>query len=90
MDPLTGAVDLNACGNKGSWGQCYCGRCAMCGRPKHIAIHGPSFGQPPGSEPWGHEYVARDPGQQARDNGEQLTDADLEREREAWRRVNGR
>ena len=37
--------------------------CAICGQRKHMAVHGPLFGQPPGSKPWGHKYQSRDLGQ---------------------------
>lgn len=50
-----GAVDLDACPTR-MHGQCRCGPCDECGYQKHTAIHGPALGQPPGSEPWGHEY----------------------------------
>lgn len=56
-----GAVDFSQCpgiDGRTRWGRCPCGKCASCGHPKHSAVHGPFFGQPPGSEPWDHEYVA--------------------------------
>lgn len=59
---MSGAVDLGECQfrryYRANYG-CRCGKCAVCGYPKHSGIHGPVFGQPPGSEPWGHEYVPR-------------------------------
>lgn len=51
---MSGAVDLNEC--RRSVNRCTCGKCARCGFPKHMAIHGPKYGQPPGSEPYGHEF----------------------------------
>lgn len=56
-----GAVDFNECpeiGSKMRWGSCRCGPCAVCGHQKHTAVHGPMFGEPAGSKPWDHEYVA--------------------------------
>lgn len=52
---MSGAVDLNECPNR--VGHCKCGMCAVCPYPKHMAIHGPLYGQPPGSRPYGHEFV---------------------------------
>lgn len=53
----TGAVDLDACPTRGRRRLCRCGACLKCGFPKHTAVHGPVYGQPPGSKPWGHEFV---------------------------------
>lgn len=54
---MTGAADLKACPTKGQRGWCACGEpCVVCGYREHFAIHGPKYGQPPGSEPWGHEF----------------------------------
>jgi hypothetical protein len=56
-----GAVDFNECPRSGyvrSLNYCECGHCAVCGFPKHTTVHGPSYGQPPGSEPYDHQYVA--------------------------------
>lgn len=47
------SVDLKEC----RWRICKCGVCAVCGHPKHTAIHGPFLGEPPGGPPWGHQYV---------------------------------
>lgn len=49
-----GAVDLKSCPSYPP--KCKCGACTICGFKKHMAIHGPSYGQPPGSRPYGHEY----------------------------------
>lgn len=38
---------------------CKCGKCVVCNFPKHSAIHAPFYGSPPGSEPYGHEFVPR-------------------------------
>jgi len=54
-----GAVDLDACPRDGKWHGCGCGVCRICGFTKHKAIHGPIYGQPPGSAPWGHEFEAQ-------------------------------
>ena len=59
---LNGAVDIDACPirrirrNTIQW-SCLCGLCALCGFPKHSAVHGPHFGQQAGSKPYDHEYV---------------------------------
>lgn len=53
---MTGAVDFDQCTRRYRRG-CYCGRCAVCGFPMHSAVHGPVLGQPPGSKPFGHEFV---------------------------------
>ena len=61
---MTGAVDLDNCPTQ--WRErrwqgvhCACGLCAKCGYPKHSAIHGPLYRQPPGSKPYGHEFVPK-------------------------------
>ena len=55
---MSGAVDLDDCPSHYSGsGKCRCEpRCKICGEQKHMAIHGPLMGEPPGSKPWGHEY----------------------------------
>ena len=50
-----GAVDLSECPRRSSRRTCTCEPC-KCGYGKHTAVHGPKLDQPPGSEPWGHEY----------------------------------
>ena len=59
-----GAVTYEQCPNGGGirafyrrYPGCGCGKCALCGYPKHTAIHGPALGAGPGSQPWGHEFV---------------------------------
>lgn len=48
-----GSVSLDEC-----WfGVCRCGYCAVCGYPKHCALHGPVFGDQPGGKPYDHAYV---------------------------------
>ncbi len=56
-----GAVDLTECQlrNTGRWKSCKCEFCARCGQRKHVAVHGPFYGEPPGSKPWGHKFVDR-------------------------------
>ena len=55
-----GAVDLSECPT-GAGNKCRCRpRCRMCGFRKHMAVHGPVLGQPPGSKPWDHEFVPGD------------------------------
>jgi len=55
-----GAVDVDACPRaghrRGAGIPCRCGLCLVCGFPKHSAVHGPAWGEPPGSRPWGHEF----------------------------------
>jgi len=58
---MSGAVDLTECPKfKGYSRSCNCGKCAVCGYSKHMAVHGPSYGQPPGSKPWHHEFVPKE------------------------------
>jgi hypothetical protein len=57
---MAGAVDLSECHRIGRYGKCRCDYCAVCEFPKHMAIHAPLYGQPPGSRPWGHEFVSRE------------------------------
>jgi hypothetical protein len=68
-DVTDGAVDLEACPTSGIWRRgrggrevrvpCPCGVCAVCGFARHMGIHGPCAGQPPGSKPWGHPFVGQ-------------------------------
>jgi len=55
-----GAVDLDACPDgpprRYKPLPCRCGVCAVCGLPKHMAIHGPCWGERPGTRPHGHEF----------------------------------
>lgn len=55
---MAGAVDLDECPGALRYGsrRCDCGKCRVCGFSKHMAIHGPFDGQPPGSKPWGHQF----------------------------------
>ncbi len=57
---MGGAVDFSECPK---WQKpnprrykCKCGACAKCEFPKHSSVHGPAYGEPPGSQPWHHEY----------------------------------
>lgn len=57
-----GAVDLYECPRITRSGRrtqnCFCEpACAVCRYGKHCALHGPEYGEPPGSRPWHHEYV---------------------------------
>jgi len=53
---VSGAVDWAACTNRRGQ-NCHCRpKCRRCGYGPHMAIHGPLYGRPPGSEPYGHEY----------------------------------
>lgn len=60
---MSGAIDFSECpqanertylGNKAN---CRCEKCAACGWNKHMAVHGPVYGQPAGSKPYDHEFV---------------------------------
>ena len=58
---VVGAVDLNERCDTASMisTRCQCEPgCATCGYGKHQSVHGPEYGQPPGSRPWHHEFVA--------------------------------
>jgi hypothetical protein len=57
---MTGAVDLSECPRRVWWQiTCRClPKCRICGFGKHMAVHGPAFGQPPGSKPYDHEFEA--------------------------------
>ena len=51
-----GAVTYEQCPDGGGM-RCKCGRCAICGNPKHTAIHGPAFGGKAGDKPASHEFI---------------------------------
>lgn len=55
---MSGATNLSECTSRyGGRGMCLCRpKCEICGHGKHAAIHGPCYGEQPGSKPWGHEY----------------------------------
>lgn len=63
---MSGAIDFNECPYlqraklRARSGTCRCERCAVCGHHKHTGIHGPRYGEPPGSEPWGHEFQPKE------------------------------
>ena len=61
MSERYGAVDLNACPTRTPKGRCQCDKCARCGFGMHTAIHGPVFGAPAGSAPYGHRFVPSAP-----------------------------
>lgn len=55
-----GAVDLDACPTRDRLHRCRCKlRCQWCGFRKHTAVHGPVFGQLPGSKPYDHQFELR-------------------------------
>ena len=57
--PVQGkAVDLDECPYRGTL--CRCAYCVICKFGKHTAIHGPHYGEPAGSEPFGHEFKERE------------------------------
>jgi hypothetical protein len=52
-----GAINLSACPRPIRGGNCGCRvRCLSCGERPHTAVHGPYYGQPPGSKPYDHEF----------------------------------
>lgn len=52
-----GACDLSACTARPHGRMCQCKpKCQVCGFGEHTATHGPHYGQPPGSKPWGHKF----------------------------------
>lgn len=55
-----GAVDYRECPKGGGAGRCRCGICAVCGFPKHSALHCAFYGQPAGSKPFDHAYVPKE------------------------------
>lgn len=66
MSGVHGAVDTSACKRLTRTGRlpgiggglCYCQpACAVCGQGIHAVVHGPEYGEGPGSRPWHHEYV---------------------------------
>lgn len=58
---MSGAIDYKECPNYRPanlrTNKCKCEVCSVCGFHKHDAIHGPLYGAPPGSKPWGHEHL---------------------------------
>lgn len=58
--PVPGvAVDFDECDPDTRWGTriCRCGKCAVCGQPKHTSLHGGLYGEPKGGQPYHHEFV---------------------------------
>ena len=53
-----GAIDIEKCTSRFKRGSsCRClPKCSVCGFGPHMAVHGPFYGKPPGSEPYDHEY----------------------------------
>lgn len=50
------SIDIS-CPTRRETGYCRCEKCDVCGYGKHSPMHGPIYGQPIGSAPWGHEFV---------------------------------
>jgi len=67
----SGAVDMDACPLST---RCRCERCMRCGHRKHMAIHGPHNGEPPGSNPYGHEFKPRKDTEALLDHAEVVAD----------------
>ena len=54
---MAGAIDLDTCTTRQGPSLCRClPRCTVCGYGPHVSVHGPLYGQLPGSRPCGHEY----------------------------------
>ena len=54
LNDTEGAILASECPGKKN---CTCGRCAVCGYPKHKAIHGPIYPGDSSGKPWGHKFV---------------------------------
>lgn len=54
---MSGAIDFKECPRYFGGQSCRCEpKCRVCGFRKHMAIHGPFFGEEPGTKPYGHEF----------------------------------
>lgn len=51
------SIDVLTCALRQSYCRCK-PKCAICGCAPHTGFHGPIYGRPVGSVPWGHEYAA--------------------------------
>lgn len=52
------SIDIEGCATWWLPEGCHClERCGRCGNNIHSPFHGPVFGQPVGSRPYGHEYM---------------------------------
>lgn len=62
-DQLTGGLDSESCLTRDPWGNCQCGRCAICGYGKHYSVHCTYFTPPDfvnkSQRPYGHRFVPR-------------------------------
>jgi hypothetical protein len=54
-----GAIDIETCVTRTRTGSCRCLPKCICGYGPHSALHGPFYGQQPGTKPYDHEYQAR-------------------------------
>lgn len=52
IKPVDGALDATDCPSF----RCKCGKCAICGYQKHMAIHCGVIGNP--QKPYGHVFIA--------------------------------
>ena len=52
------SIDIT-CPTRRGTRSCRCEKCDVCGYGKHSPLHGPLFGRPVGSPPYGHEFVPR-------------------------------
>ena len=60
----SGAIDVQECPTRSDrpYRGCSCTpTCAICGDGPHWASHGPYYGQPIGTTPFGHAYVPDSP-----------------------------
>ena len=55
---MAGAIDFSECRTVRHC--CRCASCAVCGNRKHTSIHGPYYGEQPGSRSFGHDFVKSD------------------------------
>lgn len=68
---MSGATDWYECRTRTRAGTCRCEpKCKVCGWGKHMAVHGPFFGKPPGSKPYDHEFEPLTPATDAGDKVE--------------------
>jgi hypothetical protein len=56
---MTGAIDIFNCATRRiGFQNCRCKPgCRICGFGPHMAVHGPFYGKPVGSEPYNHGYA---------------------------------
>lgn len=55
-EPDGKAVRFEDCPYRDAYNRCRCGKCKVCGFPKHTSVHGGIIGDTTG-KPWGHAFV---------------------------------